>query len=139
MFFKRVGVFLVVMGLVLGGAGSALAAKDSFLGTWNNLDANTGGLTKLVVTTDGTNYFVQGFGACTPTDCDWGTKDLTFMAYGVSDDNFEWAMAIWDFSYKYLYLILHIQGSQMVVDSFNVYTPEDGRTPYRSLYLMKKE
>ena len=139
MSFKKIGVLLVVMGVLCCAASSALAAKDSFLGTWNNLDANTSGLTKVVVTTDGSKYFVQGFGKCTPTDCDWGTKDLNFLGYVSDRENFEWAMAIWDHSFKQTYLILHMQGTVMVVDGFDIYAPDDGRTSYRSLNLMKKE
>ncbi len=44
-------------------------------GTWRNTDSNTGSITRLVVTSNSTR--VQAFGKCSPTDCDWGTVNLT--------------------------------------------------------------
>ena len=44
-------------------------------GTWRNTDANTSSLTRVVVTSNSTK--IQSFGKCTPTDCDWGTVNLT--------------------------------------------------------------
>jgi cathepsin K len=43
-------------------------------GTWNNVDPNTGSLTRVIVTTNSTQ--VHCYGKCTPTDCDWGTAPL---------------------------------------------------------------
>ena len=43
-------------------------------GTWKNIDAKTGGVTKVVVANG--NVQIRCFGACSPTDCDWGTTAL---------------------------------------------------------------
>ena len=48
--------------------------SDNISGTWLNTDANTGGITKLIVTN---NKEIQVFGKCSPTDCDWGKTGLT--------------------------------------------------------------
>lgn len=44
-------------------------------GTWKNVDVNTGSVTRVVVTNNSTK--VQCFGKCSPSDCDWGTVNLT--------------------------------------------------------------
>ena len=50
-------------------------ANNQLIGTWNNTDANTRGITKVLITNNGSK--IQVFGKCHPKDCDWGTKSLT--------------------------------------------------------------
>jgi hypothetical protein len=53
---------------------SARADVSDFVGSWTNTDPATSGITRVVVSPAGGNHVnVQVFGACHPTDCDWGT------------------------------------------------------------------
>ena len=45
---------------------------DSIAGSWINTNANTGGVTRLVVRSTDQHRFVRAWGACHPRDCDWG-------------------------------------------------------------------
>ena len=116
----------------------AWAAGSDFLGTWLNVDPNTGGLTKLIITQSGSNYYVEGFGRCHPTDCEWGIVDLHLMGYGISDTDYHWGLAVWDPGFKNTYLIVHLEGEVLVAITYNVYAPGDGRENYRSIYLLTK-
>lgn len=58
-------------------AATALASPDAYLGTWQNVDAGTGGVTAVEVTQSGAAYSVHLWGKCHPTDCDWGTVPAT--------------------------------------------------------------
>jgi len=50
-----------------------------YAGTWLNNDAATAGVTKIIIThLGGQNLRVHPYAKCYPTDCDWGTKDVTF-------------------------------------------------------------
>ncbi len=51
-----------------------------FDGTWLNDDTHTGGITKLILSHSGNDITVHGYGACSPTDCDWGTRTGTFSS-----------------------------------------------------------
>lgn len=49
-----------------------------FSGDWINDDPNTRGITRLVISNAGQMLTVHGYGACEPTDCDWGTRTGPF-------------------------------------------------------------
>ncbi len=47
-------------------------SQQAFVGTWVNDDANTGGMTRLIIGMEGNTLTVHGYGKCHPSDCDWG-------------------------------------------------------------------
>jgi hypothetical protein len=53
-----------------------LSAAD-YAGTWLNDDASTNDVPEVIVTYSGTTITVHGYGACSPTFCDWGTRNVT--------------------------------------------------------------
>jgi cytochrome c biogenesis protein CcmG, thiol:disulfide interchange protein DsbE len=59
---------------------SCLAAQASVLdlthGTWINEDQQNGGVTQIVVRLDGSHVVGHAWGACRPTDCDWGEAEV---------------------------------------------------------------
>jgi outer membrane lipoprotein-sorting protein len=59
---------------------SCLAAHASVLdltyGTWINEDQQNGGVTQIVVRLDGSHVVGHAWGACRPTDCDWGEAEV---------------------------------------------------------------
>ena len=57
--------------LLLSYAATAIAA-DSIAGSWINENSGTGGVTRVVVRSEGAQLFVHAWGACHPRDCDWG-------------------------------------------------------------------
>jgi uncharacterized protein YkwD len=56
-----------------------------FLGSWTNKDPNTQSIARTSIRTDAAKVFVHMWGACAPTDCDWGetTTDITDVDDGV--------------------------------------------------------
>jgi hypothetical protein len=61
----------VVAALALAGCMPVVAppsADEAFWGTWANVDPDTGGITRVEIAP----WTVHMWGACTPTDCDWG-------------------------------------------------------------------
>jgi hypothetical protein len=61
---------------MLLGAGPVLAVQPAnvanLVGTWNNVNAATGGIVKVVITNDATGFKVNTYGACSPTPCNHG-------------------------------------------------------------------
>ena len=95
-------------------------------GTWVNTDANTSGITRLIVTG---NNIIQGFGRCSPQDCDWGKVTLTSLGPA----NFR---AIFSWSFKRTTLSIHHSGSQLIVTSTDSY--KDGRPSRSTDYTFRK-
>jgi hypothetical protein len=61
-----------LMGTV-GLAAPASADEAFFFGHWENVDPNTNNITKVgIAPSGGWDVKVRAFGACHPTDCDWG-------------------------------------------------------------------
>lgn len=55
-----------------------LVAKtaDPLVGTWLNTNSQTSNITRVVVTQEDQDLYIQVFGRCHPTDCDWGKQAL---------------------------------------------------------------
>ena len=62
-------------------AGMAIAA-DSIEGSWINVNPATGGVTRLVIRSDDHQLFVRAWGACHPSDCDWGEVECALYGAG---------------------------------------------------------
>jgi Gram-negative bacterial TonB protein C-terminal len=62
-------------------AGTAIAA-DSIAGSWINENPATGGVTRLVIRSDDQQLFVRAWGACHPSDCDWGEVQCALHGAG---------------------------------------------------------
>ncbi len=92
---------------VPGGAGD-------FIGVWENNDANTGGMTRLILGCEGCLMTVHGFGKCTPTDCDWGTITTPYTGNPL--------VAVYKFGFKTETLTIHLTGpNALQVHSVNVF------------------
>ncbi len=115
------------------------ATPADFVGNWVNVDSDTRGITRLNIASGSGSPTIEGFGSCSPTDCKWGSTALNLLAHNVSDDNFEWGIAVWDFGFAELTLTLRLEGDQLVAESFDVFKDNSGRSNYRALYLFRKE
>jgi len=132
-------LILAIAAMVAGLVGmSALAGGGDFLGTWLNVDPNTGGSTRLIITQSGSDYYVEGFGACHPTDCEWGVVDLHLMGYSISDTDYQWGLAVWDHGFTIGYLVVHVEGEVLVAVLYDVFAPGDSRENFRSIELLKR-
>ncbi|MBI3139909.1 MAG: hypothetical protein HYZ15_15130 [Sphingobacteriales bacterium] len=87
-----------------------LAWPDDISGTWINTDASTRGITKLIVTN---NKTIQGFGKCSPQDCDWGNTPLTDMG----NNNFR---AVFEWSFATATLAINYNAGQLTVNETHV-------------------
>lgn len=94
---------------------SIMELPDDISGTWVNTDANTNGITKLIVTNNNT---IQGFGRCSPQDCDWGKTGLASLG----GNNFK---AVFSWSFKTTTLTINYAGGQLTVTGVDNY--KDGR------------
>ena len=82
--------FMMAAGsLTLMGCGGTATTPSStsaavFVGSWRNIDSQTGGITRIAIRGEGSALFVEEWGACVPTDCYWGevSTSLTQMENG---------------------------------------------------------
>lgn len=152
-FPRTVGRLLLILALALGsavGIGVATAqpalascSANPAIGNWHNTNANTRAMTRVTVgfvcgdvilcdpsghCTGGDSYFtVHPYGACSPTDCDWGAKRATPQVDG-------WLEATFNFGFKtsYVWVKTYVYSTitYLRVYVYNDFTPADGRTDY---------
>lgn len=91
-----------------------------FLGSWRNVDSNTGGMTRLdILPRDNQSVSFHGFGKCHPTDCDWGLT--TAVRSGAA------LVGTYNFSFKTTTITVTRTGDQLKAVIFDHYAPGDGR------------
>lgn len=62
------------------------ASVNQFKGTWTNTDPDTRGITKIVITQQGSALRMHAWGQCQPEDCDWGKVPAFIYAPSVSSN-----------------------------------------------------
>lgn len=118
----------------------ALAAPADFVGTWVNKDANTRGVTRLVVTSAGGNKLnIQVFGKCHPTDCEWGTKPLVTYGINVQDPNHNYATANYNQGFSNSLLTFSYGGSEVLFQGYTQFLDNSGRQNYYSREYFQRE
>jgi len=127
------------------GNASALCAASPIQGNWHNTDATTRSMTRVDISQNcddvrhcdadtgictggtGSSFTISAYGKCHPTDCAWGTRNLTDAGTG-------WYRAVYGFGFKtssvwvktYSYYGL----TYLRVWVYNDFTPADGRADY---------
>ena len=145
----RTKLFLVFVFFltVLAAQNSLAAGLNDFTGTWMNVDANTGGLTKLVITTsptpaDDPNVSVHAWGQCHPTDCDWGVVKAHAYCPNVSCNIVATAdgmMAVYKTGFSEMTLIIRRAGARLVVQTFTHFTDNSNRRNYDATYTFQRK
>jgi hypothetical protein len=110
---------------------TANSPVQPFIGTWNNVDPNTGNVAKVTLTNPtATSATLQIFGACTPTFCDWGAVTATYSGGTLH--------AFYDQGYATRTIVISMAGNQLICKIHHDYTPQDGRTDRDSTDTFRK-
>lgn len=114
-------------------------ASAPLVGTWVNCDKATRGLVKVMIAASGAAITVHAFGACSPTPCDWGS--VAGIAYS---DAVGAAQAIafsarYKFSFKETIVAGHLDAGCLVIETWDNFTDNSGRSDYYSRYYMGKQ
>jgi len=103
-------------------------------GTWVNTNPATRSMVDLVVRTSPRGITVDGFGACSPTPCEWGLIPGTVFGPNVSakvGTSFE---AQWNFGFSRTVLVARFSLPRKVptltVQEFTTFTDNSGRSNY---------
>jgi hypothetical protein len=74
-------------------AAHAAAPSVSMLGTWYNFDHQTRNVTHFSISSLFFGTSIHSYGACVPTDCDWGSAPLT-IASGIGTATYHFSFAV---------------------------------------------
>lgn len=121
----------------------ALCAESDLDGHWENIDSDTRSITQVDIatcqpktvcdddgvcrTTHGAATYMNPYGACSPTDCDWGREEAEHKHDG-------WIRTVHDFGFKTSYVwakTYEFSGrTYLRVWTYNDFTDADGRDDY---------
>ena len=124
--------------IVEGAAKAAAVTSTPLLGTWNNVNTATRDVVKVVITAAGSGIKVDAFGACSPTPCNWGNVAGLAYAASVSSSPAVAFSAQYKFSFSQVILTGHLQGKNLIIETFTHFTDGSGRDDYYSTDTMAK-
>lgn len=101
-----------------------------FLGEWENIDPQSGMTRLLISKVNQQAVAMNGYGKCTPTDCDWGVVLAPYTPPQL--------VAVQDVGYKTRTMAVHRMGDKLVVDVVNDYTEADGREDTERQYILER-
>ncbi len=115
------------------------AGQNQFVGTWDNIDRNTNGITRIEVQLDGTSPSVHVFGKCHPSDCDWGSTRAEVYGSSVVADlqqNASALRAIFDPGFAETTLTMWLRWSgKLRVEALTRFKDKSGRSNYALIYI----
>jgi hypothetical protein len=89
-------------------------------GDWINQDVKTPGITRFQIVRRGSDVFVHAWGACTPTECDWGEQKAL-----IDQDS---AVLLWDQGFVFRKMVIRLnKKTNLTADYLSVYTDNSGR------------
>jgi hypothetical protein len=125
--------------IVEHGISPALVVSGApLIGTWNNVNAATRDLVKVVIAAHGTAITVNPFGACSPAPCNWGAQPGIAYAANVSSAPAVGFTAAFTFSFARVTVTGHLLGKELIVETFTQFTDGSGRSNYYAQDIMKK-
>ena len=102
-------------------------------GTWKNTNPATNSVVDIVVSPNGGGIMVDGFGACSPTPCQWGNIPGTVFSPNVSASTGNSFEANWNFGFSRTVLLATVHGvfiPVLTVQEFTTFTDHSGRSNY---------
>lgn len=113
-----------------------LVVAHPLVGTWINCDHHTRGMVRIVIAANGKEITVHGFGACSPTPCDWGTAPGLVYADNVTATPAVGFTATYNFGFKQTAIVGHLLHGALIVETFDHFTDNSGRSDYYSQDIM---
>ena len=117
---------------------SVVPSPLPLVGTWMNVDHATRGLIRVMIGANGNEITVHGFGACSPTPCDWGQVNGLIYADNVCATPAVAFTATYTFAFKVTNIVGHLFNGALFVETFDHFTDQSGRADYYSLDFMTK-
>lgn len=134
---------LLTVVLIFSATPLAFGQLNQFTGNWRNVDANTGGVTKLAIANIGNTLTVHAWGKCHPTDCDWDAVPAYAYASTVQDNLSAKARAIsatfhTNFS-ETMMVIQPAASNQLRAQTMTRFTDNSSRSNYVSVETFSRE
>jgi hypothetical protein len=117
----------------------AHASDAQFMGHWFNVDPHTRDLVRINIGGSPGSVVVDPFGACSPSDCEWGWRPLTTYGNTVSDPDHHYGTAVYDQGFAHRLMTFQLLSpTLMSVDTYSLFTDGSGRQNYHTHEVFRK-
>jgi hypothetical protein len=135
-------ITLTAAGTLLSISAPAMASpvppspNPALFGTWANTNPATRSISDIVLSPGGGGILADGFGACTPTPCQWGDIPGTVFGTNVSAPAGNSFRADWNFGFAHTVLLGTLTQRRLfftqvlTVQEFTTFTDHSGRANY---------
>jgi hypothetical protein len=111
---------------------------DAFSGKWVNLDDRTSSLTRIEITKKDIGWTVQVWGAGGNGEIDQGKVTLSLLGDSTQSRIMTYGFASWDHKFKDTHLTLRFEKGRLIVEYFNIFKDNSGRSNYRTRAEFKR-
>lgn len=109
------------------------------LGKWKNVNPETNGMVELDIQKYDQKLFINAWGSCSPTNCEWGETDFHMLSSAVGKPPLAQAIARWDNDFSQRTFTFKAEGRKLLIESFVVFTDDSGRSPYKQSYIFMQD
>jgi hypothetical protein len=127
---------LVIAGSAMVPSGQIDATR--FVGNRVNTNKARAGIARVIITANAGTVSVHAFGACSPTDCDWGTVTATPYAKTADGTKAVSLTTAYDFGYKDSLLTIARDGELLKVSHYEHFKDSSDRSNYSLTERFKK-
>lgn len=139
-FVSCVNLSVLLCTVLMGYSAPATPTWKDFLGTWLNVDPATCGISQLTITaSEQGDLYIDCYENAGNDVQNYGKTVFYLLSSGVENPNPTWGIGIWDTDFCDRIVILHFEGSIMVVDTFKIFRDSTTRKSYKDLHLFRKE
>jgi hypothetical protein len=117
---------------------SSPTSADAFSGKWVNVDDRTSGLTRIEIAKKDVGWTIQAWGAAGGGEIDQGKVKLSMLGDWAGARDMTYGFASWDHKFKDSHLTLRVQKDKLIVEDFNIFKDNSGRSNYRKRSEFKK-
>lgn len=110
----------------------AVVSPEPLAGTWTNTDLSGKGILKLIISASSSGISVEGFGACHPSPCVWGSVPGIVYADKVTSNSAVGFSARFDSKLGKKIVLGHLRDQYLDVEVLTEFTDGSGRS---NLYL----
>jgi hypothetical protein len=82
---------------------------------------------------------IRAWGACKPTDCEWGATKLHLLGDTVSSQTLPYGFAKWDQGFAEVNVTLDMADDKLVIGMYKIFKDDSGRSNYRRVERFRRE
>ena len=124
-------VTILFVSVLCGTVLSVRGQMTDIEGEWVNVNPNTRGVTRLVISKTKSGWGVDAWGRCHPQECVWSPAILNPVGSSVEDFSFNRGLAIWNAGIASRYVSIVLNRGRLITEIITIFSDRSGRANFR--------